>query len=202
MSLETIFALIAFSLVMSITPGPNNLMLLASGANFGWRKSIPHMLGISIGFFAMTVLTGAGLVKIFETYPVSYVVLKVLSVLFMVYFAYKIATSTPPTEQRDMAGRRPMRFYEAVLFQWINPKAIAMAVSAISAFAPQEQGLLGVSLVAMIFALVNLPSINVWLILGTQIRRVLNVPWKLRAFNLTAAALLITTLYPILTASH
>lgn len=197
MTYEILTALIAFALVMSITPGPNNLMLMASGANFGWHRTIPHMLGISSGFAVMTILVGAGLVQLFDLFPVSYTVLKTVSVLFLLYLAGKIATAAPPSNTPD-ASRKPMSFIQAALFQWVNPKALAMSLTAISAFTPKGSGFWGVVMVALIFAAVNLPAINTWVILGTQLRRFLNVRWKLRAFNISAALLLLGSLYPIL----
>lgn len=198
MTYETTLALGAFALVMSITPGPNNLMLLASGANFGWSRTVPHMLGVSFGFLVLTLLAGSGLNQLFQAYPVTHTVLKFLSVAFMLYLAYKIATAAPPPSGEAPRAGTPMTFVQAALFQWINPKAIAMAVSAVSAYAPPSHGFWGVALVAVIFSAINLPTINIWTMLGTQLRRILDVAWKLRMFNITAALLLIATLYPIL----
>lgn len=198
MTYDIITALMAFAFVMSITPGPNNLMLMASGANFGWKRTIPHMLGVSLGFVVMTIVIGAGLIQVFDAFPVIYTVLKVMSVAFLIYLAFKIATAAPPPKQTDTAQGTPMTLVQAMLFQWINPKALTMSLSAISAFAPQGSGIWGVIMVATVFGVINLPSINFWILLGTQLRRILNVPWKLRAFNIAAALLLLASLYPIL----
>ena len=197
MTTELLSALIAFAFVTSITPGPNNLMLMASGANFGWVRTIPHMLGVGIGFVIMAVLVGAGLIRIFEIWPLTYTALKIGSVLFLAWLAWKIATAAPPSNAPDAAGT-PLTFLQAALFQWVNPKAWAMALSAISAYRPEGSGLTGVLIVAVVFGLVNLPSVSCWVVLGTQLRRLLDVPWKLRAFNFTAALLLLASLYPIL----
>ena len=197
MTTELLSALIAFAFVTSITPGPNNLMLMASGANFGWVRTIPHMLGVGIGFVIMAVLVGAGLIRIFEIWPLTYAALKIGSVLFLGWLAWKIATAAPPSNAPDAAGT-PLTFLQAALFQWVNPKAWAMALSAISAYRPEGSGLTGVLIVAVVFGLVNLPSVSCWVVLGTQLRRLLDVPWKLRAFNFTAALLLLASLYPIL----
>lgn len=198
MTYDLLTALLAFALVTSITPGPNNLMLMASGANFGWMRTLPHMLGISTGFGLMVILVGAGLVQIFDAVPVIYTILKVASVAFLLYLAFKIATSAPPEGMDQTQATQPMSFLQAALFQWVNPKAWAMALSAISAYTPQGSGLAGVALVALVFVSMNFPSINCWVFLGTQMRRVLDVHWKLRAFNYAAALLLVCSLYPIL----
>lgn len=195
MTLDLLSALILFALVTSATPGPNNLMLMASGANYGFTRSIPHMLGISIGFGLMIVLVGAGLAQIFETYPVSYTILKVISVLYLSYLAWKIATAAPIDS--TAAEGRPMTFLQAAAFQWVNPKAWAMALTALSVYAP-SQTLAAFTVVAVVFATVNLPAITAWTVLGQQLARVLTNPRRLAIFNWTMAALLIASLYPVL----
>jgi len=124
---ELLSGLVAFAFVSSITPGPNNLMLMASGANFGFRRSIPHMFGIGLGFVFMVLLVGAGLVQIFDAYPVSHMALKVVSVFYLLYLAAKIATAAPV--RQGQCGGTPMTFLQAAAFQWVNPKAWAMAPS-------------------------------------------------------------------------
>ncbi len=194
MSLELITALAAFAFVTSITPGPNNLMLMASGANFGFRRTIPHMLGVGLGFVFMVVLVGAGLVQVFDAYPVSYTVLKVFSVAYLLYLAWKIATAAPP--QDTARSGTPITFVQAALFQWVNPKAWAMALTAVSVYAP-SQSLGAIALVAVVFGAINLPSVSSWTVLGQQMRRVLTNRARLRAFNVTMAVLLVASLYPV-----
>ena len=134
MTPELVLALVAFAFVTSITPGPNNLMLLASGAAFGFRRSVPHMLGVGIGFVAMTVLVGLGLAGLIEAAPGLRLALKAAGVAYMLWFAWKILNAGAPGEAG--AAARPMRFHEAALFQWVNPKAWAMALTAVTAYAP------------------------------------------------------------------
>ncbi len=195
MTYDILMALIAFAFVSSITPGPNNLMLMASGANFGFRRTIPHMLGIGLGFTFMVLLVGAGLVQIFDRYPISHAVLKVLSVLYLLYLAWKIAHAAP-AKGADAAGT-PMTFLQAAAFQWVNPKAWAMALTATAAYAP-EQSLNAILLVALVFGAINLPSVSTWTVLGQQMARVLTNPRRLLVFNWTMAALLVASLYPVL----
>ncbi|MDA5093399.1 LysE family translocator [Aliiroseovarius sp. KMU-50] len=195
MSIDILSALIAFAFVSSITPGPNNLMLMSSGANFGFRRSIPHMLGIGIGFTLMIVLVGAGLMQVFDAFPVSYTLLKIFSVIYLVWLAWKIARAGVPGTGH--AGASPMTFLQAAAFQWVNPKAWAMALTAISVYAP-DRSMSAVVLVAMAFGAVNLPSVSTWTILGQQIRRVLTNPTRLTVFNVTMALLLLASLYPVL----
>ena len=195
MTYQLFLPLTWFAFVTSITPGPNNLMLLASGANYGFRRSIPHMLGISGGFCVMVALVGIGLMGLFEAWPPAHTVLTVLSVAYMLWLAWKIANASSPEEAK--ADGRPMTFLQAALFQWINPKAWTMAVPAITFYAP-DRDLLAVLAVAIIFALINLPTVSLWTLLGQEMRRFLDAPARLKAFNWTMAALLVASLYPIL----
>jgi len=196
MSYDLLIALAAFALVSSITPGPNNLMLMASGANFGFRRTIPHMLGIGLGFTLMIVLVGAGLVQIFDAYPVSHTILKVVSVLYLLWLAWKIANAAPPSGTKQTEGT-PFTFLQAALFQWVNPKAWTMALTAITVYAP-DRSLWAVLIVSAVFGLINLPSVSVWTVLGQQMARLLTSAARLRAFNWTMAALLVASLYPVL----
>ena len=134
MTFELLFALAAFALVSSITPGPNNLMLMASGANYGFRRTLPHMLGVTLGFMLMVLLVGVGLVQVFDAFPVSYQLLKVVSVGYLLYLAWKIATAAPVNNGSDSEGA-PFTFVQAALFQWVNPKAWTMALTATLRFA-------------------------------------------------------------------
>jgi threonine/homoserine/homoserine lactone efflux protein len=187
-------ALLAFAFVSSITPGPNNLMLLASGANFGLRRSIPHMLGISVGHSFMVVVVGLGLMGVFEAVPRLHDALTVASALYLLWLAWRIATSTP----KDGAARaRPFTFWQAAAFQWVNPKAWAMAIGAVTLYAG-DGGPGAVLAVAAVFAATNLPSIGVWTAMGQEMRRLLTSPARLRAFNWTMAALLVLSLWPVL----
>ena len=195
MTLDLLPALAAFAFVTSITPGPNNMMLMASGANFGFRRTIPHMLGVGIGFVVMVVLVGAGLVQVFDTYPVTYTVLQAISVAYLLYLAWKIAHAASPDD--GVRRGRPITFVQAALFQWVNPKAWAMALTAISVYAP-SQTFGAIVTVAVVFGAINLPSVSSWTVLGQQMRRMLTNPGRLRAFNLTMAVLLVASLYPVL----
>ncbi|WP_415922085.1 LysE family translocator [Tateyamaria sp. SN6-1] len=195
MDTELFLALAAFAFVSSITPGPNNLMLMASGANFGFRASVPHMLGIGIGFVVMVMLVGAGLAQIFTTYPTSHTVLKTVSVIYLMYLAWKIATAAP-TATSGSTGK-PMTFLQAAAFQWVNPKAWTMALTAVTVYSPGT-GLWAIGLVALIFGAINLPAVSSWTLLGQGMARVLTNPARLRLFNWTMAVLLLLSLVPVL----
>lgn len=197
MTYEMLLALIGFAVISSITPGPNNLMLLASGANFGFRRSLPHMFGISIGHSVMVFLVGIGIKQIFDLYPVTYTVLKVGCVIYLLYLAYKIGTNRTPPDQANSRAK-PFTFLQAAAFQWVNPKAWAMALTALGVYAPPSPTVSQIAMVAGTFALVNFPSITTWVVLGQQMSRFLHTPKRLMIFNITAGLLLVATLYPIL----
>ena len=191
MMFELLLALVGFAFVSSITPGPNNLMLMASGANFGFSRTIPHMLGISIGHSFMIVMVGLGLIQLFEAFPVLHTIMTVLSIAYLLYLAWKIANAAPPKEGE--ARGNPLTFLQAAAFQWVNPKAWFMALTAITVYAP-EKSTSAIALVALIFAMTNLPSICTWTVLGVQMRRWLTDPKRLRIFNWTMAICLVGTL--------
>jgi threonine/homoserine/homoserine lactone efflux protein len=196
MTYDLLIALLGFAFVTSVTPGPNNMMLLASGVNFGFRRTLPHMLGISIGHALMVFLVGLGLAGVFKAWPLALTVLKVASVVYMLWLAWKIAHAGAPGEGR--AKPEPMTFLQAAAFQWVNPKAWAMALGAVSAYVA-EPSAWAYAAVAGVFACVNLPSVAVWAGMGQAVRRWLEGPGRLAAFNWTMAGLLVLSLWPVVT---
>lgn len=200
MSYEIFLALVAFAFVSSVTPGPNNTMLMASGANFGVWRTVPHMFGIGIGFAFMIFLVGMGLMQLFDAFPVLDNVLKTVSVIYLIWLAHKIATSAPKLPDAPQTAGTPMTFFQAAAFQWVNPKAWTMAVYAITNYATAPDGARSawaVATVALVFGIVNFPSVSIWTVLGQQMRRFLTSPTRLRAFNWTMAVLLMLTLIPV-----
>lgn len=195
-TLELTLALATFAVVSSITPGPNNMMLMASGANFGFNKTMAHWFGVGIGFTVMIVLVGLGIMKVFDWFPVSYVILKWVSAAYLLYLAYKIATSSEGIEMQTVDAK-PMTFVQAALFQWVNPKAWTMALTAISIYAP-TQSLPAVLFVAVVFGLVNMPCTAMWIGLGQKIQGLLTSAKRLKVFNYVMALLLVLSLAPAL----
>lgn len=195
MSISVLAALTAFAFVTTVTPGPNNLMLMASGANFGFRKTLPHMLGIMVGVSVMVLVVGGGLMSLFDAYPLLSKVLQVISVAYLLWLAWKVANAAP-LKASDEKGT-PMTFLQAAAFQWVNPKAWAMGLSAITLYAP-DRTLLSVVMVACVFAMVSFPAISIWAWLGLVVRQWLTSPRRNRAFNITMAVLLVGSLYPVL----
>ena len=195
MTSEILFALVGFAFVSSITPGPNNVMLMASGANFGFIRSLPHMLGISIGHSFQVTVVGLGLGQLFETYPVAQTVLRILSTIYLLYLASKIAYAAAPEDGKERG--KPFTFLQAAAFQWVNPKAWYMAIFAITNYAQGDGVLWPALFVAFIFACTNFPSIMIWTTIGTQVKRLLTRPHLLQLFNRSMAALLVLTLVPV-----
>ena len=199
MNLEILVALAAFALITSITPGPNNLMVMASGANFGVRRTLPHMAGVLLGFNFMIWMVGAGLIGVLEAIPASFVVLKALSAAFLLFLAWKIANAAAPGGDSGAAGK-PLTFLQAAAFQWVNPKAWALSLAAVGAYVSDAHPVFSLAVIAIIFLAAGVPSVGAWLMLGAQLRRLLRNAVHLRIFNWTCAALLVATLWPILSA--
>lgn len=197
MTPDILMALFLFSFATSITPGPNNLMLLASGVNFGFVRSIPHMLGIGCGFWTLLLGVGFGLGAILEQAPVLYIMMKFAGGLYMLYLAWKIATSTSVGEVKT-AKSKPMSFVQAFLFQWVNPKAWVMAVTAMASYTTHESYTLSVLMIGLVFALINVPSVSTWAAFGSMLRQWLEDPVRLKYFNWTMASLLVLSLWPML----
>lgn len=192
---ELLAALALFAFVSSITPGPNNTMLMTSGANFGFRASIPHMMGVSGGFLLLVVAVGLGLGGLFAAYPELHDVLAIAGGLYLLWLAWKIATSSGLG--MGVAGARPQSFLQAAAFQWVNPKAWAMALGAVTAYAPRDGYVTNILVVSVIFTAINLPCVASWTGFGVGLRRFLDRPAVLRAFNVGMALLLVLSLVPV-----
>jgi threonine/homoserine/homoserine lactone efflux protein len=199
MTFNLLLALSSFAFVSSITPGPNNLMLMTSGTNFGFRRTLPHLAGVCIGFSGMMVLVGLGVADLIEEVPYALTVLRVASVSYLLFLAWKLASSVPTDlESAGADGRKPITFLQAMLFQWVNPKAWAMSLTAVSAYTSKADPVGSVLLVALVFAAVGTPCSISWTALGVRLRGLLAQQAKLRAFNVGAALILVGSIYPML----
>ncbi|QSZ57272.1 LysE family translocator [Rhizobium sp. ZX09] len=196
MTAETFIALVLFAFTTSITPGPNNMMLFASGVNFGFRRTVPHMLGIGAGFLSLLIGVGFGLGALLHSVPALYTGLKFAGGLYLVWIAWKIGTSRSLHE--GTVASQPMSFLAAAAFQWVNPKAWVMAVTAMATYTDERQYFLTVMLVGVAFAAVNLPSVSTWAGFGSALRDWLSVPVRLKWFNISMAVLLVISLWPML----
>ncbi len=198
MSTQTFFAALLFALVMAFTPGPNNVMLASSGARFGVARTMPHLLGVLVGFPVMLFLVGLGLASILLASPLLQLAMKAVSCAYLLWLTFQIARSSSGISEG--AGGKPLTFLQAAAFQWINPKAWLMAVGAISAYTAGHGRLLyfQVAIIALITLGVTLPSTLTWTAFGAGIRRFLRAPLALRLFNLAMALLLLASTVPIL----
>lgn len=197
MELGILVSLIGFAFATSATPGPNTLMLLASGVNFGFRRTIPHMMGIGVGFLGLLLCVGFGLGALLEQMPALYLALKFAGGAYLVYLAWRIAMARSIGEG-GKAGARPMSFVEAAAFQWVNPKAWVMAIAAMATFTNPDSLTLSTILVALVFFFVNIPSASIWTVCGAMLREWLNHPTRLKVFNISMAILLVVSLWPML----
>ena len=197
-TLDTFLPLLGFVVIATCTPGPNNVMVLASGANWGLRRTLPHILGIAVGFPVMIIAAGLGLGFVFDQYPIVHTVLKYVSFAYLLWLALQIARSA------GMAGAaargKPMTFLQACAFQWINPKAWMTAVGAISAYTAGRGAQLywQVTILALICLVVAVPATFIWASFGAAIRKWLRAPKALQAFNTVMALLLVASVVPIL----
>jgi threonine/homoserine/homoserine lactone efflux protein len=194
---ELLLALTSYAFVMSITPGPNNLMLLASGVNFGFRRTIPHMLGVLCGYIVLLLLVGLGIGQLLRANPQIYTGLKYASIAYMAWLAWKIARSGPVNSGSPDNAGEPLTFMHAALFQWLNPKGWAGALTATTMFTLPDNFLPSLLIVAAVFAAANVPSATTWTVFGIALRGVLEAPRSVRVFNILMAALLMASIVPI-----
>ena len=199
-SADVLSALVLFAFVASATPGPNNMMLLTSGVNYGFRRSIPHMAGVTIGFAVMILLIGLGVGRVFERLPRLYDALKLVSAAYMLWLAWQIATAGPVTPDALPRDARPMTFWQAAAFQWVNPKAWTICLAAVAAYTVPTAYTASMLLISVVFALVTVPSISAWTIFGVSLRGLLADPKRVHIFNVTMALALVASLWPLLAA--
>lgn len=196
MSQSLLIAFVMFATVMFFTPGPNNIMLLSSGLTHGFRRTLPHVAGITIGFAFMIGAVGLGLGTIFITYPVLQTILKYAGVAYLVYLAAHIAMSGPATPDQDNA-RGPMTFWGAAMFQWINVKGWVMVIGTITAYAGIAGFPWNIVIQVMLSLLLGVLSCSAWALFGSGLRPILTSPRAVRAFNIVMALLLLASLYPV-----
>ena len=205
MSQSLLLAFVPFSTVMFFTPGPNNIMLLSSGLTYGFRPTLPHMAGVAIGFAFMVGAVGVGLGEVFLVYPVLQTILKYAGAAYLVYLAIAIAKADPAkvasaeesAEKADQDGRRPMTFWGAALFQWINAKGWVMVIGTITAYAAIAAFPWNIAIQVSLSLFLGTLSCTAWTLFGTSLRPLLKLPRAVRAFNIVMALLLLASLYPV-----
>jgi threonine/homoserine/homoserine lactone efflux protein len=196
MSQQLFIAFVVFATVMFFTPGPNNVMLLSSGLTYGFRRTLPHIAGITIGFAFMVGAVGLGLGTVFIAYPVLQTILKYAGIAYLLYLAAAIAMSGPVSAQHNRRG--PMTFWGAAMFQWINVKGWVMVIGTITAYAAIAGFPWNIVIQVALSLLLGAVSCSVWALFGSALRPLLTRPAAVRAFNIVMAALLLASLYPVL----
>ena len=187
-----------FSFSTSLTPGPNNIMLLSSGLTFGYKKTIPHILGVVIGFPLMTIFVGIGLGEFFKLYPIAFTILKIIGILYLLWLAWKIANSTPKFKEND-SNSQPLKFIPIVLFQWINPKNWIKIITAMSVYVTSvENATMQIIIITMIFFTTVLISANSWAMGGVVLKKLIKSEVGIRRFNIIMAILLVLSIIPTL----
>jgi threonine/homoserine/homoserine lactone efflux protein len=195
--MEFYLSIFIFAISSTVTPGPNNIMIMTSGLNYGIKNSIPHLLGICFGFPVMVIVIGFGFSVIFERYPLFNEVIKIVGVVYLLYLAWLIASSSPVSLEGKKS--KPLSFTQAALFQWVNPKAWVVATGAVSAYTSVSSDIFAqVIFIALAFFIVAIPSLGTWLIFGVGIKKYLKSPKHQKVFNLSMALLLIVSVLPVL----
>lgn len=193
MDLFTFVSMLAFVTAATITPGPNSIMIMASGVNFGFARTMPHLFGVAVGISTVITLAGLGLSAVLVFLPQLRFVMLLASAVYLLFLAWKIANAAPPEDTIGVGA--PFTFWQALGFQWVNPKVWALGMSAVAIYAPQN-AFANVLFVAFSFALVGLASNTVWAWTGLVIRRFLSTERRLRTFNFCAAISLVASLLP------
>jgi len=194
--MEYLLSLMLFTFIASVTPGPNNIMLFASGINHGIKKSLPHYFGICIGFLLLVASVGFGLGALFKQSPFLHQVLKIVGSLYLVYFAWKIGSANSASSNNEK--RNPITFFEAALFQWVNPKAWVIAIGAIATFTIQSSVVKSIATIIVMYFFMGLLAMGIWLTLGAGLQRLLNNGKRRRIFNICMAILLLLSIVPII----
>jgi len=196
MPYDVFVAMFVFAAVTAFTPGPNNIMVTASGVNFGFARTIPHLAGILIGFQVMLVACGAGLGALFTAYAPLQYALKIVGAAYMLWLAWKVANARPADDEPDSSAR-PLTFLQAAAFQWVNPKAWVIAISAIAIYVRPSHWLVDFAILLAVFGLFTILSTATWTGFGVALRSLLRNPRHARIFNWMMAVLLVASIAPM-----
>jgi len=187
-TITMIISITSFALASTMTPGPNNIMLLSSGLTFGYKRTIPHALGVNFGFPVMVICVGLGVGKLFEVFPLVYTVLKVVGISYLVWMAWHIA-NTKGSLKAENEKDKPFTFFQAALFQWVNPKAWMIAITSTAAF-------IQVMIISCIYFFCAILSTNSWSLGGVMLKRFIQNERLVQIFNITMAILIVGSILP------
>ena len=198
-SLTMLLSITSFTLASVLTPGPNNIMLLSSGLTFGYRQTIPHMFGIMFGFPLMVICVGMGIGAVFEIFPMVYTALKVVGISYLFWMAWHIANTKGGIKTKDNKNNKPFTFIQGAAFQWVNPKAWIMAITATVSFTTNPKyAFLQVLIIAFIFLLSGIISTNSWTLGGVYLKKLIKNELHVRVFNITMAVLIVASVLPVI----
>lgn len=194
--MDIFIAVFFFAFSTTVTPGPNNIMIMSSGVNYGVKSSLPHFFGICLGFPAMVLVVGMGFGTVLEQLPLLHQMIKIAGTLYLLWLAWVIGSQTPKAIEKG--NRTPLTFWQAVLFQWVNGKAWVMATGAVAAFTTVAGTLWSeVMAITAAFLAVTFPCVGVWLVAGAGLRQLLTNHTAQRVFNIAMAVLLVLSVLPV-----
>ena len=196
MTASLFYGLLLFSFVSAFTPGPNNLLALASGANVGYRKTLPHIIGVCLGFLIMMVLMGAGLGALFMRYPTIQLILRYAAFTYLLYLAFKIATASGLG--RTTGREKPFTVLGAIAFQWLNPKAWIAAITIVTTFTLPQAYWQSLAVASIVDLIMVFSAVSTWALFGKVVNKWLSRPVILHVFNIAMALLLIVSVIPAL----
>jgi len=186
-----------FMISMGFTPGPNNILVASSGVNFGFRATVPHILGVTVGFPLMLLIVGLGLAKIFIAFPPIHTVLRYVCIVYMLYLAWRIARASAMDEARGT--RKPLTFMQGALIQWVNGKGWVVALSLVTTYTVVDRTLpLQIATLAAIALFITMASVCCWTYFGSLLRKFLQTQSRRRWFNYSMAALLVVSIIPVI----
>lgn len=196
-TITMLISISTFTLSTVMTLGTNNIMLLSSGLTFGYKNTLPHIFGVMLGFPVMVILVGLGMGVLFEQFPFVFTILKVVGIVYLLWMAYKIANNHTTYEIDEKGESKPFTFFQAALFQWVNPKAWIMAITATSVFViSNESSFLQVIIIAIIYMLSGVISTNSWALGGVFLKRFIRDEKSVKIFNISMALLLVVSVIP------
>ena len=195
MPLETFLAMASFAFVMAFTPGPNNVMLTASGVNFGMARTTPHMVGVVVGYAVLLCAAGGGVGALIVAFPAIQTALKIVGAGYMLWLAWKVANAGKASEEGGEG--QPLTFLQAAAFQWINPKGLIIAFGAVALYVHPETAVRDFAIMLVVFTVATLGSTLTWAGFGVALRKVLQNERQARIFNIVMALLLVASIVPM-----
>lgn len=199
MTFSALISFIIYSFVTSVTPGPNNIMLISSGISFGFKRTIPHILGIGFGFGLMVTLVGLGIGSILTSSKIFYEFIKIIGIFYLLYLTYQIYISDSVNVDNDLKNHKPLTFIQASLFQWVNPKAWIMTMGAVTTYTSSSSTIFIFLLIGLLYGLISIPSVGIWAYIGDKLQLLIHDKKKVSFFNkLMALLLLFSIINPLI----